>query len=274
MSVSARYFVLFIYLKLQPTSEQGRIPKSPLLNRVGKPKNKSMINLEKFSATTNYKIYLVNKGSSTKNFWCFLQKPEGVPTSDVYANSDAMLSVVPNYDGKNWFTIPLQYKVGAGATNQAVGLNVKIDSSVIKDAQLEQLWNAEYATAPPKQGPNLSISQGEKSPANTIGIKSNKFNQVQNENEKWYSNMSFGIESANGFMGVTWAPSPNDKSTVTPKFAFYIATGDFTSNSLADIATISNEAAKIELSSFKSLEVTVTLTEKGEWLVEPGAPKA
>ncbi|WHT39716.1 hypothetical protein QNH98_03260 [Myroides sp. mNGS23_01] len=177
MSVSARYFVLFIYLKLQPTSEQGRIPKSPLLNRVGKPKNKSMINLEKFSATTNYKIYLVNKGSSTKNFWCFLQKPEGVPTSDVYANSDAMLSVVPNYDGKNWFTIPLQYKVGAGATNQAVGLNVKIDSSVIKDAQLEQLWNAEYATAPPKQGPNLSISQGEKVQPIPLGL--NRINLIK-----------------------------------------------------------------------------------------------
>lgn len=231
-----------------------------------------MINLLTASTTTNYKIYLVNEGSTTQNFWCFLQEPEGVATSAVYANSSAMLSVLPNYGGTNTFTIPLQYVVGAGASNQAVGLDVRIDSNYIQQAQLQQLWNADYATAPPKQGPQLLLNQETTSPSNTIGIKSNAFNQVQNENEQWFSNMSFGIESFNGFMGVTWAPSPSQTSTLTPKFAFYIATGSYTSNSLVDMTTVSNNSAKIELSSFKNLEATVTLTASGAWRVTAGRP--
>lgn len=231
-----------------------------------------MINTAIFTATTNYKIYLVNQGSSAKNFWCFLQQPQGVPTDSVYANSDAMLSVLPNYGGVNSFTIPLQYVVGAGATNEAVGLDVVIDSNIIQQAQLQQTWNADYATAPPKQGPQLSLAQGGVSPSGTIGLISNAFDQTQNENNQWFSNMSFGIQSANGFMGVTWAPSPSDTSTVTPKFSFYIATGNYTSNSLADITTISNQSAQVTLSDFKNLEATVTLTTKGTWLVTPGKP--
>ena len=31
-----------------------------------------MINLTKFSTTTNYKIYVVNQGANAANFWCFL----------------------------------------------------------------------------------------------------------------------------------------------------------------------------------------------------------
>lgn len=231
-----------------------------------------MLNLNKLQATTDYKIYLVNEGSTSKNFWCFLQQPEGVSSSDVYANSNTMLSVLPNYGGTNRFTIPLQYVVGAGASNKAVGLDIKIDSSFIQNSELEQLWDADYATAPPNQGPVISLDSGATSPANTLGIKSNDFDRVQNENEHWYSNMSFGIQSANGFLGVTWSPSPSDTSTITPKFAFYVATGDYTSNNLADMTTISNTSAQIELTDFKNLEATVTLTSKGKWLVAPGAP--
>lgn len=231
-----------------------------------------MINLTEYDELTNYKIYLVNKSASTKNFWCFLEKPEGVPNEKVYANSDTMLSVLPNYPGTNKFTIPVSYQVGVGATNKAVGLNIKIDSNIMEDAKLTDLYHAKYATAPPKQGPVLTLDQQQSSPANTIGITSNPFNQIQNENNGWYSNMSFGIKTANGFIGVTWAPSPNEDSTITPKFAFYIATGDYTSNSLADINSISSTSAKVTLDRFKNLEATVTLDSSGRFIVTPGRP--
>ena len=163
-----------------------------------------MINLAVANDVTNYKIYLVNKGSDGQNFWCFLQKPEMNLTGDVFANSDTSLFVIPNYQGTNKFTIPLQYTVGAGASNDAVGLNIQIDSAIMEDASLEDMWDVEYATIPPKQGPTMSLEQGTQSPANTIGVKSNAFNKVLNEDGQWFSNMTFGIVTANGFIGITW----------------------------------------------------------------------
>ncbi len=229
-----------------------------------------MLNIEKLSTTTNYTIYLKNEGADGKNFWCFLEKPEGLPTSDVFANSSASLFVQPNYGGTNKFTIPLQYILGAGASNNAVAQGVQIDSSIIKNVQLREVWEADYATVPPNQGPEVSIVQGATSPDGTIGYNSNDFDKVKNENAKWYSSMSFGIQSPNGFLGVTWSPSPSDANTITPKFSFYISTGSFTSFELADIATVSKESAKVELKDFKNLEATVILTSRGTWLVEKG----
>lgn len=229
-----------------------------------------MFSLEALNSTTNYTIYLKNESSDDKNFWCFLEKPNGVPSSAVFANSSASLNVVPNYGGTNKFVIPLQYSLGAGASNEAVGLGVQIDTSIIKNAELKQTWEAYYATIPPNQGPNLALVQGQKSPDNTIGYLSNGFNKVKNENGKWFSNMSFGIQTQNGFLGVTWSPSPNDQNTITPKFSFYISTGSFTSYELADISTISRQSAKVELKDFINLEATVTLTATGEWLVQGG----
>lgn len=231
-----------------------------------------MKNLLTSNDTTNYTINLVNKGATAKNFWCFLAKPEGVPNSNVFANSNTMLSVIPNYQGSNTFTIPLQYKVAAGAKNDAVGLNIQVDASILKDAQLESTWLATYATAPPKQGPLLNLVQGQNSPKNTISLESNKFNQVQNHDNKWFSNMSFGIETEEGFAGVTWAPSPNNDYIVTPKFKFYISTGSYSSNALADIDDIARTSAVVSLEDFENLEATVTLDSSGGWLVTPGAP--
>lgn len=229
-----------------------------------------MLSIEALNSATNYTIYLKNESSDGKNFWCFLEKPEGVPNNAVFANSSATLFVMPNYGGTNKFIIPVQYSLGAGASNQAVGLGVQIDTSIIRDAQLKQTWEAQYATIPPFQGPDLNLVQGQKSPDDTIGILSNDFDKVVNENGKWFSNMSFGIQTQNGFLGVTWSPSPSDDHTITPKFSFYIATGSFTSYELADIATISRKSAKVEISNFKNLEATVILTSKGEWLVKEG----
>lgn len=222
------------------------------------------------NSTTNYTIYLKNESSNTQNFWAFLQKPEGLPNSGVYANSSAYLSVYPGYGSVNKLVVPLQYMLGAGASNQAVGLGVQIDTSIIKNAELKQTWEAHYATVPPRQGPNLNLVQGQTSPDATIGYLSNAFDKVRNENEKWYSNASFGIQTQMGFLGITWSPSPDDQFTITPKFSFYIATGNFSSYELADLETISRKAAKIELSDFRNQEVTVTLTGRGDWIVQPG----
>jgi len=229
-----------------------------------------MLNTQLLDSVTNYTIYLKNDSNDGKNFWCFLEKPVGVPDGAVFANSSASLFVEPSYPGENSFIIPLQYSLAAGATNKEVGLGVQIKTSHIIEAQLRQTWEAEYATVPPNKGPRLSLVQGEKSPEKTIGALSNSFNKTKNEDNKWYSSMSFGIQTQNGFLGVTWSPSPGDKHTITPKFSFYIATGSYTSYELADIATISRNSAKIEISTFKNLEATVTLTDTGEWIVTPG----
>ena len=224
------------------------------------------------STVTNYQIYLVNQGTTAKTFWCFLEQPEGIQSPEVFANSSAALSVTPNYGGTNSFTIPLQYQIGAGACNQAVGLDVKVITNIAQDTALQSVWNAEYATVPPNQGPQLSRVQAQQSPADTIRVLSNTFDRRKNENNQWYSNMTFGILSSNGFMGVTWSPSPNETSTITPKFGFYISTGSYRSENLADIASISRDAVKVELNDFSQLEATVTLTSTGELIVTPGKP--
>lgn len=222
------------------------------------------------NSTTNYTIYLKNESSNNQNFWAFLAKPEGLPNNAVYANSSAYLSVYPNDRGINSLVIPVKYSLGAGASNHAVGLGARIDTSILREAQLKQTWEAQYATIPPNQGPNLNLVQGQTSPDATIAYLSNAFDKARNENGKWYSNMSFGIQTQNGFLGVSWSPSPNEQCIVTPKFSFYIATGSFRSGELVDLETISRQSAKIDLSDFRNQEVTVTLTNSGKWIVQPG----
>lgn len=226
---------------------------------------------------TDYKIYLVNKGVKTKTFWCFLDTPHGLLGEKVYANSSTMLSVPPNYQGKNLFTIPVQYKVAAGADNKALGLNTKINSSITIDAELKKTYSTAYANSkevPPNGSPLLTLAQDFDSPDSTIGILSNVFDQVKNYDEKHFSHMSFGIQTEQGFTGITWDPSPNNEYTVTPKIKFYIATGNFTSNTLADINDISITSAVVSLSKFTNLETTVTLNSDGTWDVTNGAPTA
>jgi len=221
---------------------------------------------------TNYSIYIINKGATTQTFWSFLQEPDALPSDpEVFANSSASLAVAPNYGGQNKFVIPLQYSVGAGASNKAVGLNTKIVSEISADTALGQTWLAAYMNAPPKQGPDLTESSGTV-PATAIQLNSNPFNKVSNEDQQWYSNMSFGIQTEDGYMGMTWSPSPNDKRTITPKFEFYITTGSFGANQLADWTDVNRNACNIALSDFSQLAVTVTLEQDGTWTKTPGAP--
>jgi len=223
--------------------------------------------------TTEYTIYIVNESSSTQNFWCFLERPEELASDpSVFANSSASLAVGSYQPGTNTFTIPVQYVVGAGASNREVGLGVKISSSVTNNANLQDAWEVDYVTVPPNQGPTMQ-KLGRKSLENTIAIKSNAFDQGKNENNGWFSNMSFGIQTAQGFIGMTWSANPQQTRTLTPKLKFYVAVGSFGSNNLANWTNVSNNSAELLTpSSFKYNKTTVTYTSDGSWIVTPGAP--
>jgi hypothetical protein len=220
-----------------------------------------------------YTIYLENQGTDPQTFWCFLAPPQELAgQAGVFANSSAQLEVAPNSPATNIFGIPVQYKVGAGASNNAVGLGVQITSSVVLDAELMNQFNAAYANVPPPEGPTLSVA-GTSSPANTISISSNAFNKGDNEANGWFSNQSFGIETESGFIGMTWSPDPQTTRTLTPTLTFYVATGTFSSNSLARWTDISNSSATLQVpNDFLLGSCTVTLTATGELSHSPGPP--
>ncbi|HVG57696.1 MAG TPA: hypothetical protein VNA24_04025 [Hyalangium sp.] len=222
---------------------------------------------------TQYTIYLVNNGVSTKDFWGFLQPPDELASlPGVFANSSAHLSVDPNVGSQlNKFVIPVQYVVGAGASNQAVELHTRVISSFDQETDLGQGWLANYANAPPNKGP---LIVGADAPAkDKIEITANNFNRKENEANNWFSNMSFGIQTSAGYMGMTWSPDPGDKRTISPKLSFYVTSGSFGTNDLADWTDVNSKAASITLADFDNRrEATVTLTETGEWTVTRGRP--
>ena len=224
-------------------------------------------------APTPYTIYLINNTESTQQFWCFLAPPDELASDPgVFANSSTTLAVASQSESINTFTIPVQYVVGAGADNHAVGLNIKVASTITKQAELQQTWEAGYPTVPPNMGPTLKPGSQTSKP-NSIAIKSNAFNQGQNEANGWFSNMSYGIQTIQGFIGMSWSPSPQQTRTLTPKLKFYVATGSFSENSLASWTDVSNGSVSIAVpGDFRLNKTTVTLTEVGGWLVTPGAP--
>lgn len=224
--------------------------------------------------TTKYTIYLINESDEDQNFWLFLTPPKELASEPkVFANSSACLMLAAGHtDATNKFEVPVQYVVGAGASNRAVALNVQIESNVVHPASLKQKWEAHYHDAPPNQGPSLKLSEDEGADG-TICIQSNGFNQINNQANHWYSSMSFGIQTESGFVGMTWSPSPSTTRTLTPKLTFYVATGSYGASSLADYTTVSNGCAVLEVSSdFHDNEATVTLNSRGAFVVTPGAP--
>jgi hypothetical protein len=224
---------------------------------------------------TLYTIYLQNQSADTETFWCFLAPPEALADDPgVYANSSASLAVAPNDPGINSFVIPIQYIVGAGASNQAVGLNVEIISNVTNPAALLDTWDANYMDAPPNEGPAMAKTAAQ-APANNIAIVSNGFDKVANEDAGWFSNQSFGIQSEAGFIGMSWSPEPQQTRTIMPLLTFYVATGDYGSNALAEWDDVSTGSATVQVPADFSLnECTVTYTATGSWVVTPGKPAA
>lgn len=222
-------------------------------------------------SANEYTIYLVNNSATTQEFWCFLDRPEElVNDPSVFANSNTYLTVPARSPAINTFTIPIQYVAGAGASNKAVGLNIKVDSNITKHVELKDTWEINYA--PPRMGPEMQKTSTS-SPEKTVSLKSNAFNRSDNEANGWFSNMSFGIKTSEGFMGMTWSPNPQTTRTLTPKFKFYVTTGTYGENELASWQTVSNHAAEISPRDFQHNQATVTLTEDGSWKVTPGKPE-
>ncbi|NML04197.1 hypothetical protein [Sphingomonas sp. G-3-2-10] len=220
----------------------------------------------------SYTLYLVNRSATVQNFWCFLAPPQELANDPgVFASSSVCLAVPPNDPGVNSLVIPVQYVVGAGASNEAVGLGAVINSSVTQYADVSQVWQAAYADAPPNMGPSLYVTQ-DPTPPNTIAIAANAFDQAQNENNAWFGNMSFGIQTEAGFMGMSWSPYPNQVRTITPNLSFFVATGDFDSNMLTDWTQLQYGAQLSVSQNFSLGACTVTCTDTGQWNVTPGAP--
>jgi hypothetical protein len=220
-----------------------------------------------------YTIYIVNKSADAQLFWCFLAPPqELVNDPKVYANSSAKLEVVPNSPASNYFEVPIQYVVGAGASTHAVGLNIQIVSNITNDASLQDTWQANYANWPPNEGPTMAKSTVQ-APANAIAIASNAYDRVNNENNGWFGNQSFGILTEAGFIGMTWDPEPGQTRTLTPNLTFYVATGDYSANSLASWNDVSNNALAVNApGDFLYNKCTVTYHPNGMWSLALGPP--
>ncbi|MEA3012458.1 MAG: hypothetical protein QOD42_1003 [Sphingomonadales bacterium] len=220
-----------------------------------------------------YTIYLENESAEPQTFWCFLAPPEELANDDgVFANSGLSLTVAPGSRAIEAFGIRVEYVVGAGASNHPVGPNEAIVSDVTKEASLRDTWNATYATAPPEAGPSMAKA-ATPAPPNAIAIVSNAFDRVSNENRGWFSSQTFGIETQQGFVGMSWSPMPQRTRTITPRLAFYVAVGDYSSNALAIWYDVYGYSAVIEApGNFELNECTVTFTEVGAWMVTPGRP--
>lgn len=219
-----------------------------------------------------YNIYVVNQMTSSQTFWCFLAAPEVSLSGSVYANSSAYVTVEPNAPGSNIFTIPVQYEFQAGASNQAVGPNIEINSSTSNNVNLGDQWLATYYDPALHQGPDLAI-QGSLAPSGTMQYLTNNYDQSQEAPDGWYASETFGIQTAAGFIGVTWAPEAGHTMTITPKLQFYIATGSFSANTLADMTDVSTSSQTVNLTDFDAaLNCTVTLDASGNWSAAPGKP--
>jgi hypothetical protein len=222
---------------------------------------------------TNYTIYLVNQSSGTQIFSCFLQRPAELAGSrSVFDVTNLTLGVPSNSKASNYFVIPQQFVVAAGASNQPVGANAQIVSNLILNADLSDQFSAAYVNSPPNMAPTLTLSGQEASP-NQISIASNGFNQGSNENLGWFSNMSFGVNTASGFMGMTWSPSPAQTTTLTPLWGFSVTAKAYNTNYLALFASAFNNSAQlIAPNDFQYGAATVTYTATGGWQVTPGKP--
>ncbi len=220
-----------------------------------------------------YTIYLVNTGADAQVFCCFLERPQELANDpEVFANTEASLRVTPHYRGLNRFVIPVRYVVAAGASTDAVAPNAQVNSSIMSNAYLTDTWRATYANAPPRQEPDLAIDAS-KTAADKIAITSNHFNKVQNESNRWFSSQSFGIMAKDGFIGMTWSPSPGQARMLTPKLRFYVAIGNYGSNTLTDWTTILKAAIAVNApADFQYGECTVTYDESGNLHVSPGKP--
>lgn len=225
-------------------------------------------------STADYKIYLVNQSGDSQVFWAFLAKPNITNASEVFARSNTSLQISGDSTNINSFTLSDQYMIGASSSSNIVSLNAAIDSSATRLAELNQLWQVDYATVPPNQGPTIPDKSSNTSSAANIAMVTNSFNKATNEAYSWYSTMFFGVKAAAGLIGLSWSPDPQKTYTVTPNLIFYIAVGSYSNNSLVDINEISNNSAHCNTATDFDVknQCTVIYTQVGGWEVAKGTP--
>jgi hypothetical protein len=222
-----------------------------------------------------YTIYLVNRSSRTQIFSCFLQRPaELADRPSVFDVTNLSLGVRSSSGGSDYFVIPQQLVVAVGASNQPVGANAQIVSNRTLNADPGDQFSADYVNVPPSMGPTLTQSGTSAAPGQ-ISISANAFNQPSNEAQGWFANMSFGVQTGSGFMGMTWSPSPNQTNDLTPVWGFFVTAKAYYSNYLVTFATGSNTSAQLTApKDFLYDAATVTYTATGGWQVTPGKPQA
>ena len=226
-------------------------------------------------STNDYTIYLVNQSSGTQIFSCFLQRPaELANRSSVFDVTNLRLGVRSYSGGSDYFVIPQQLAVAVGASNQPVGENARIVSNRTLNADLGDRFSAEYVTVPPAMGPTLAKSGTGAAPGQ-ISISANAFDQASNEAQGWFANMSLGVQTGSGFMGMTWSPSPNQTNDLTPVWGFLVTAQAYYNNSLIRVDTGSNKGAQLTApKDFLYGAAIVTYTATGVWQVTPGKPQA
>lgn len=222
-----------------------------------------------------YQIFIVNQMTSEQEFFCFLSQPDVDGTSaTIYANSSTYVSVVPNSPALNFFSVPVQYVLAASNSNQAVGLNIRVDTLVTTNVNLGDQWEASFAD-PFKHQAGALVQTGSAAPTRSLQLQTNSYPQGNEFQAEWFANETFGIQTQSGFIGVTWAPSAGTTTTIVPQLQFYIATGDYAANQLADMTTVSTTSQLVTLGDFDQyLNCTVTRTSNGGWSIAQGKPQA
>ncbi|UTV30986.1 hypothetical protein [Photobacterium atrarenae] len=219
-------------------------------------------------------IYIVSKSSSKETFWCFLAKPEELDTgSEIYANSSARLTIDAGSTPEASFGIPVQFKLAAKSINHPVGLGIEVSTRESKDVQLEDVWQGTFYTGEEHQAPDLTKVSGQKATENHIEYKTNKFEPDDVIANQWYPSQSYGMKTDSGFVGMTWDARPGKVVKIEPLVKFYVSAADYQAGTLANLTTISDSSAVVELSDFSGKAVTVTYLSNGDWDVKPGRPK-
>ncbi|MBF4333307.1 hypothetical protein EAY29_24095, partial [Vibrio anguillarum] len=220
-----------------------------------------------------FKIYIINESTTKETFWLFLDKPKQLNVgSEIFANSAARLTINTGSQPVAEFEIPLQFKLSAKSINRAVGLNVKVSTSQTENINLTDVWEANFYTGEDHQAPDLTKVSG-KAKDNEIIYKDNHFDPDDAIANEWYPSQSFGLETASGFVGMSWEARPGKQVSIAPEVKFYISTGDYTANKLADYTTVSDNSAELTLDKFKGGAATVTYTASGDWKITAGRPK-
>ena len=109
---------------------------------------------------------------------------------------------------------------------------------------------------------------------NALLLQTLPYDKDEEAQANWYANQSFGIETPQGYIGMTWSPNSGQPLTLIPNLTFYVAIGDYGVNQLASLEQVANNAAVVTApNSFDAgNEATVTCTQEGRWIVAPGSP--